>query len=111
MYDAAVNSYGVQGGNINGYRGTWYPASPGYQGSGVAGVEFKFGDGSSTLFFSASGNSGGSNQSTLGYYWSATQNPSSTSSAYNLNFNSTHVAPGTNNDKTTRFSVRCIRPA
>ena len=111
MYDAAVNSYGVQGGNIKGYRGTWYPASPGYQGSGVAGVEFKFGDGSSTLFFSASGNNGGSTQSTYGYYWSATQYPSNTSYASNLYFHSTYVYPGNLTNKTSRFSVRCIRPA
>ncbi len=64
------------------------------------------------MIFSASGRFGsGALQSSAGYYWSATREPSNTSYAYDLTFTSTQVIPASNTTKTARFSVRCIRPA
>ena len=42
-----------------------------------------------------------------GNYWSSTAN-SSTSNAYNLNFNSGNVNPSNNNNRYNGFSVRCL---
>jgi uncharacterized protein (TIGR02145 family) len=52
-------------------------------------------------------NSNGSlnNQGSNGNYWSSTPNGSN---AYNLNFNSSNVNPGNNNNRSNGFSVRCV---
>jgi uncharacterized protein (TIGR02145 family) len=46
------------------------------------------------------------NQSTNGYYWSATAN--SATNGYNLNFSTSTVNPANNTNKYNGFAVRCI---
>ena len=53
--------------------------------------------------------SSANNRGNNGNYWSSTAN--NTNNAYNLNFNSDNVNPGTNNNnKNNGNSVRCVAP-
>jgi len=47
------------------------------------------------------------NNGTNGYYWASEQ--SSSTNAYNMNFNSSSVGVNSNNNKANGFSVRCVR--
>ena len=59
--------------------------------------------------YSGNWNSGFDNQGTNGYFWSSTAN--SADNARNLNFNSSNVNPGNNNNnKLNGFAVRCVLP-
>jgi uncharacterized protein (TIGR02145 family) len=46
------------------------------------------------------------NQSSNGYYWTASPNGSY---GYNLNLNSSQVNPVNNNNRSNGFSVRCLK--
>ncbi len=57
--------------------------------------------------YSGNWNNSLNNQGSNGNYWSSTAN--SATNAYNLNFNSSNINPGTNNNnKYNGFAVRCV---
>ena len=85
--------------SVSGFQGTPRTKSHSYEPYLIV-YSGRYNDSSASNRGSSSGN---------GRYWSSTVNTSNSNNAYNLNFNSSSVNPGTNNNnKYNGYAVRCV---
>ena len=119
LYDPCPVGYRVPNGGENGFWTTALGASSSTSAGTTwdsinDGMYWTLADGKSTAWYPAVGcryhGSGAlSNVGSLGYYWSASPNPSSSYYAYYLYFYNGNVYPASNYLRSYGYSVRCVR--
>ena len=118
MYDPCPVGYCVPKGGSEGFwataLGTSSSTSAGTKWDSTNSGRHWTLDGEATAWYPAVGyrlyDSGALyNVGSYGYYWSASPNPSSSHSAYHLNFNNGNVYPANSYSRSLGSSVRCVR--
>lgn len=119
LYDPCPVGYRVPDGGENGFwataLGTSSSTSTGTKWDSTnIGRHWTLADGTTAAWYPAVGYrndySGAlGNVGSYGYFWSASPNPSSSNDAYSLYFYNGSVSPASNSNRSSGYSVRCVR--